>query len=130
MLGSRRNYLRRSWLLMIFLSVDARKCVTTGPEARRIMMSEQRLRTPTNLIWAPRPGWATVRLVGTCADRTLRRGQVVLHTPSDDYDIPGQDDGLVPGTLVIILHEAARLVEDDLHLVPEHSIVAIGEALP
>jgi len=24
----------------------------------------------------------------------------------------------------------ARLVEDDLHLVPEHAIVAIGEALP
>ena len=23
---------------------------------------------PTNVIWAPRPGWATVRLVGTCAD--------------------------------------------------------------
>ena len=94
------------------------------------MTSEQRLRTPTNLIWAPRPGWATVRLVGTCADRTLRRGQVVLHTSSDDYDIPGQNDGLAPGTLVIVLHEAARLVEDDLHLVPEHSIVAVGEALP
>ncbi len=94
------------------------------------MMSEKRLRTPTNLIWAPRRGWATVRLVGTCADRTLRRGQVVVHTPSDEYDIPGQDEGIAPGTLVIILHEAARLIEDDLHLVPEHSIVAIGEALP
>ena len=53
----------------------------------------------------------------------------MLHTPSEDYNIPGQDDGIAPGTLVIILHEAARLVEDDLHLVPEHSIVAIGDAL-
>ena len=100
------------------------------PKNRNIMMSEKRLQAPTNLIWAPRPGWATVRLVGTCADRSLRRGQVVIHTPSEEYDIPGQDDGLTPGTLVIILHEAARLVEDDLHLVPEHSIVAVGEALP
>ena len=71
-----------------------------------------------------------MRLVGTCADRSLRRGQIVLHTPSEDYNVPGQGDGLAPGSLVIILHEAARLVEDDLHLVPEHSIVAIGEALP
>ena len=93
-------------------------------------MSEKRLRAPTNLIWAPRPGWATIRLVGTCADRSLRRGQVVIHTPSEEYDVPGQDAGLDPGTLVIILHEAARLVEDDLHLVPEHAIVAIGEVLP
>jgi hypothetical protein len=100
------------------------------PEARKLMMSEARFRTPTNLIWAPRRGWATVRLVGTCADRSLRRGQVVHHTPSEEYDVPGQDDGLAPGALVIILHEAARLVEDDLHLVPEHAIVAIGEALP
>ena len=53
-----------------------------------------------------------------------------MHTPSDEYDIPGQDDGLTPGTLVIILHEAARLVEDDLHLVPEQAVVAIGEVLP
>ncbi len=94
------------------------------------MMSEQRFRTPTNLIWSPRPGWATVRLVGTCADRSLRRGQVVLHTPSEEYDVPGQHEGLPSGALVIILHEAARLVEEDLHLVPEHAIVAIGEALP
>lgn len=93
-------------------------------------MSERRVRTPTNMVWAPRPGWATVRLVGTCADRTLRRGQIVLHAPSEDYDIPGQDDGLPPGTPVIILHEAARLVEDDLHLVPEHAVVAVGQALP
>lgn len=93
-------------------------------------MTDERMRTPTNLMWAPRPGWATVRLVGTCADRSLRRGEIVSHTPSDDYDIPGQDDGLNAGTLVIILHEAARLVEDDLHLVPEQAVVAIGEELP
>ena len=93
-------------------------------------MTDQRMRTPTNLMWAPRPGWATVRLVGTCADRSLRRGEIVMHTPSDEYNIPGQDDGLIAGTLVIILHEAARLVEDDLHLVPEQAVVAIGEALP
>ena len=94
------------------------------------MPYDRRMKTPTNMVWAPRPGWATVRLVGTCADRTLRRGQIVLHTPSDEYDIPGQDYGLAAGTLVIILHEAARLVEDDLHLVPEHAVVAIGEELP
>ena len=93
-------------------------------------MTDQRMRTPTNLMWAPRPGWATVRLVGTCADRSLRRGEIVMHTPSDDYDIPGQDDGLSAGTMVIILHEAARLIEDDLHLVPEEAVVAIGEELP
>ena len=115
---------------MIFWSVDAKKCATKEQVARKTIMPERRLRTPTNLIWAPRPGWATVRLVGTCADRSLRRGQIVVHTPSEEYDIPGQDDGIAPGTLVIILHEAARLIEDDLHLVPEHSIVAIGEALP
>jgi len=93
-------------------------------------MTDQRMRTPTNLMWAPRPGWATVRLVGTCADRSLRRGEIVMHNPSDEYNIPGQDDGLSAGTLVIILHEAARLVEDDLHLVPEQAVVAIGEVLP
>jgi len=93
-------------------------------------LTDQRMRTPTNLMWAPRPGWATVRLVGTCADRSLRRGEIVLHNPSDEYNIPGQDDGLIAGTLVIILHEAARLVEDDLHLVPEQAVVAIGEVLP
>ena len=91
----------------------------------------QRVRTSTNMAWAPRPGWATVRLVGTCADRTLRRGQVVLHNPGEDYDtLPGQDEGLPSGTVVIILAEAARLVEDDLHLLPEQAIVAVGESLP
>ena len=91
----------------------------------------QRLRTPTNIFWAPRPGWAAVRLVGTCADRMLRRGQVVLHNPSDDYTVlPGQPEGLPSATIVIVLAEAARLVEDDFHLVPEHAIVAIGETLP
>ena len=89
-----------------------------------------RTHTPTNMIWAPRPGWATVRLVGTCADRTLRRGQIVMHTPGEEYDVPGQGDGLDPGTMVIVLHEASRLVEDDLHLVPEHAVVAVGEQPP
>lgn len=94
-------------------------------------MKEDRMKTPLNMVWSPRPGWATVRLVGTCADRSLRRGQIVVHTPSDDYDaVPGNGDGLSVGTPVIILHEEARLVEDDLHLVPEHAVVAIGEALP
>jgi hypothetical protein len=55
---------------------------------------------------------------------------VVLHAPSEEYDIPGQDEGLGPGTMVIVLAEAAYLVEDDLHLVPEHAIVAVGELLP
>lgn len=91
---------------------------------------QHRLKSPLNMAWAPRPGWATVRLVGTCADRSLRRGQIVLHNPSDDYDVPGQDDGIPSGTLVIVLAEAARLVEDDFHLAPEGAIVAVGEALP
>ena len=93
-------------------------------------MTDDRLPAPKNVSWAPRPGWATVRLVGTCADRTLRRGQVVHHAPSEEYDIPGQDEGLAPGSMVIVLAEAARLVEDDLHLVPEHAVVAVGEELP
>lgn len=91
---------------------------------------DDRMRTPTNVGWMPRPGWATVRLVGTCADRTLRRGQVVMHAPSEEYDLPGQDEGLPPGAMVIVLAEAARLVEDDFHLVPESAIVAVGEQLP
>lgn len=91
---------------------------------------EARLEAPRNIAWSPRPGWATVRLVGTCADRSLRRGEVVLHAPGGDDDIPGRDDGLPPGTLVIILAETSHLVEDDLHLLPESAIVAVGEALP
>ena len=91
---------------------------------------QPRLPSSVNMVWAPRPGWATVRLVGTCADRTLRRGQIVFHNPSEDYDVPGQSDGLGSGTLVIVLAEAARLVEDDFHLVPEGAIVAVGESLP
>lgn len=89
-----------------------------------------RLPAPKNVAWYPRPGWATVRLVGTCADRSLRRGQIVAHAPSEEYDIPGQDEGLDQGGMVIVLAEAALLVEDDLHLVPEHAIVAVGEKLP
>jgi hypothetical protein len=90
----------------------------------------ERIRTSRNMAWTPRPGWATVRLVGTCADRTLRRGQIVYHTPSDEYEIPGQSTGLSSGSNVIVLADAARLVEDDLHLVPEGAIVAVGELLP
>ena len=91
---------------------------------------EGRRKTYTNMAWSPRPGWATVRLVGTCADRTLRRGQIVLHNPSEEYDVPGQDEGLPSGAMVIVLAEAARLVEDDFHLVPESAIVAVGQSLP
>ena len=92
--------------------------------------NQQRIKTSTNMAWVPRPGWATVRLVGTCADRSLRRGQIVLHNPSEDYEVPGQDEGLPSSVMVIILAEAARLVEDDFHLVPESAIVAVGEVLP
>lgn len=91
---------------------------------------DKRVRSHTNMAWTPRPGWATVRLVGTCADRSLRRGQVVMHNPSEDYDVPGQEEGLESGTMVIVLAEAARLVEDDFHLVPEQAVVAVGEQLP
>lgn len=82
------------------------------------------------MVWTPRPGWATIRLVGTCGDRSLRRGQVVIHSPSDDYPVPGQGAELVPGTIVIVMSEAAHLIEDDLHLVPEGAVVAVGDALP
>lgn len=91
---------------------------------------QSRVRTSRNIAWTPRPGWATVRLVGTCADRSLRRGQVVMHTPSDDYSLPGDGGELGPGTTIIVLSEAAHLVEDDLHLVPEGAVVAVGEQLP
>ena len=91
---------------------------------------QRRIKTYTNMAWAPREGWATVRLVGTCADRSLRRGQIVLHNPSEDYEVPGQNEGLTSGIMVIVLAEAARLVEDDFHLVPESAIVAVGEVLP
>ena len=93
-------------------------------------MTDHRLSAPRNMAWSPRPGWATVRLIGTCADRSLRRGQIVLHSAGESYDIPGRDDGLESGAMGIILSEAARLVEDDLHLVPDGAIVAVGEVLP
>lgn len=94
-------------------------------------MDEQRVYTPRNVAWSPRPGWATVRLVGTCADRSLRRGRVVMHSPSDDYhSIPGHGHGLDPERIVIVLAEATHLIEDDLHLVPEGALVAVGEPLP
>jgi hypothetical protein len=91
---------------------------------------ETRIRTSKNVVWTPRPGWATVRLVGTCADRSLRRGQVVQHSPSEEYSVPGHPHELGSGTTIIVLSEAAHLVEDDLHLVPEIAIVAVGEQLP
>jgi len=53
-----------------------------------------------------------------------------MHSPSEEYNIPGQSDGLEPSAMVIVLADSARLVEDDLHLVPEHAIVAVGEELP
>ena len=94
------------------------------------MSGDERIRSSRNVVWTPRPGWATVRLVGTCADRTLRRGQIVVHSPSEDYGILGEHTGLGSGDIVIVLADAARLVEDDLHLVPETAIVAVGDALP
>jgi hypothetical protein len=92
--------------------------------------NETRIRTSKNMAWTPRPGWATVRLVGTCADRSLRRGQVVIHSPSEEYPVPGQTHELASGITVIVMAEAAHLIEDDLHLVPEMAVVAVGEVLP
>jgi hypothetical protein len=91
---------------------------------------ETRIRTSKNMSWTPRPGWVTVRLVGTCADPALRRGQVVHHAPLDEDPVGGREDELLAGTMVIVMAEAAHLVEDDLHLVPEMAIVAVGEVLP
>lgn len=92
-------------------------------------MKRGRVDAPKNVAWTPRPGWATVRLVGTCADRTLRRGRIVQHTPGEEYVVPG-GEGMETETMVIVLHEAARLVEDDLHLIPEQAVVAVGQSLP
>lgn len=92
--------------------------------------NDTRVPTSRNVAWAPRPGWATIRLVGTCADRSLRRGQVVMHASSDEGPFLGQSGELTPGTAVIVLSEAAHLIEDDLHLVPEIAVVAVGEQLP
>jgi len=91
---------------------------------------ETRIRTSRNVAWTPRPGWVTVRLVGTCADPSLRRGQVVVHSPSEEHLVPGHDRELGPGANIIVLSEATHLVEDDLHLVPEIAVVAVGELLP
>lgn len=96
------------------------------PEPR----SEPRTRAPRNVVWIPRAGWATVRLVGTCADPSLRRGEIVLHSPHEEADFPGSDPALPSGTLVIVLAREAHLVEDDLHLIPEDAVVAVGDALP
>jgi hypothetical protein len=54
----------------------------------------------------------------------------VVHSPSEEYPVPGQDHELASGTTVIVMAEAAHLVEDDLHLVPEGAVVAVGEPLP
>lgn len=103
------------------------RAMPPAPDAR----SDLRVPTSRNVVWTPRPGWATIRLVGTCADRSLRRGQVVVHSPSEDEgDLPGGLEELRPGTLVIVLAEAAHLVEDDLNLVPEMAVIAVGEVLP
>ncbi len=91
---------------------------------------ETRIRTSRNMSWTPRPGWVTVRLVGSCADPALRRGQVVMHSPLEDDPVSGGTDVLSAGVAIIVLAEAAHLVEDDLHLVPEMAIVALGEPLP
>lgn len=99
-------------------------------------MNKTRLETSRNMRWTPRPGWVTVRLVGMCADRSLRRGQVIAHAPLE-FDAglgahggPDWGEELSPGQSVIILSEASHLVEDDLHLVPENAVVALGEPLP
>ncbi|MSR22011.1 MAG: hypothetical protein EXR92_00385 [Gemmatimonadetes bacterium] len=92
--------------------------------------NDTRVHTSKNMVWTPRPGWATIRLVGVCANRSLRRGQVVTHSPAEDHPVPGLRHELVPGTAVIVMAEAAHLIEDDLHLVPEVAVVAVGEALP
>jgi hypothetical protein len=54
----------------------------------------------------------------------------VQHSPSEEYSVPGHPHELGAGTTIIVLSEAAHLVEDDLHLVPEIAIVAVGEQLP
>lgn len=92
--------------------------------------NETRIRTSRNMSWTPRPGWVTVRLVGTCADPALRRGQVVMHCPLEDDPVSAGAEVLAAGVAIIVLAEAAHLVEDDLHLVPEMAIVALGEPLP
>ena len=89
-----------------------------------------RTRAPKNVVWTPRPGWVSVRLVGSCADPALRRGQVVMHQPHEDADYPGAVRELPPGAMVIVLARESHLVEDDLHLLPEEAVVAVGEALP
>lgn len=106
---------------------------TAGVDGRYeacMSLNETRLQTSKNIAWTPRPGWVTVRLAGTCADRSLRRGKVVEHSPSEQHVLPGLDPELRPEANVIVMSEAAHLVEDDLHLVPESAIIAVGEVLP
>ena len=42
----------------------------------------------------------------------------------------GHSEGLDTDSIVIVLAEATHLIEDDLHLVPEGAVVAVGEPLP
>lgn len=94
-------------------------------------LPDERLQAPRNMLWTPRPGWATVRLMGTCADPALRRGEMVMHITDGDHEYANRYGGEISqGTLVIVMAREAHLIEDDLHLVPEESIVAVGEALP
>jgi hypothetical protein len=53
-----------------------------------------------------------------------------VHSPSDEHLVPGHHRELGSGANIIVLSEAAHLVEDDLHLVPEIAVVAVGDLLP
>ena len=53
-----------------------------------------------------------------------------MHSPAEEHLVPNEHGELHPGTNVIVLSEASHLVEDDLHLVPEGAVVAIGDPLP
>lgn len=54
----------------------------------------------------------------------------MTHAPLDLDPVAGAEEELLPGTMVIVLARAAHLVEDDLHLIPEDAVVAVGEILP
>lgn len=53
-----------------------------------------------------------------------------MHCPLEDDPVSAGAEVLAAGVAIIVLAEAAHLVEDDLHLVPEMAIVALGEPLP
>ena len=94
-------------------------------------MSEDRVKTSANVGWVPRPGWATVRLVGTCADRSLRRGQVVLHmrparsTRSRVRTMDSRRARWSSSWLKQLVWSRTTS-----HLIPESAVVAVGEQLP